>query len=105
MDTNTSQTIHTAVTEWARARFHTGEIVIADVDPDDEPEQYLVLAARPLPYWLAAEVWLDNGQVKTINDLGEGVPLLEQAWPWPEDAHTVFVKDDRQQILQSFIHL
>ena len=86
MDTNTSQTIRTAVTHWARARFHTAEIVIADIDPDDEPEQYfVVLAARPLAFWLAVEVWLSDGQVETINDLGEGVPLVEQAWPWPED--------------------
>jgi hypothetical protein len=87
MNTNTSQTIHTAVTHWARARFHTDEIVIADIDPDDEPEQYLVvLAVRPLAHWLAVEVWLSgDGQVETINDLGEGVPLVEQAWPWPED--------------------
>ena len=86
MDNTVTQIIHTAVTDWARARFHTDEIVIADIDPDDEPEQYLVvLAARSLAYWLAAEVWLRDGQVETINDLGEGVPLEEQAWPWPDD--------------------
>ena len=86
MDTNTSQTIHTAVTDWAQTRFHTDEIVIADINPDDDPEQYLVvLAARPLAHWLAVEVWLSGGQVETINDLGEGVPLEEQAWPWPDD--------------------
>jgi hypothetical protein len=85
MDDTTFQIIHTAVTHWARARFNTDEIVIADIDPDDEPEQYLVvLAARPLAYWLAVEVWLSDGQVETINDLGEGLPLVEQAWPWPE---------------------
>ncbi len=86
MDSNTYQTIHAAVTRWARARFHSDEIVIADIDRDDEPEQYLVvLAARPLTYWLAVEVWLSDGQVVAINDLGEGVPLEEQPWPWPED--------------------
>ena len=86
MDSNTYQTIHAAVTRWARARFHSDEIVIADIDRDDEPEQYLVvLAARPLTYWLAVEVWLSDGQVETINDLGEGVPLEEQPWPWPDD--------------------
>ena len=86
MDTTTYQTIETAVTDWARARFHTGEIVIADINPDDEPEQYLVvLATRPLAHWLAVEVWLSDRQVETINDLGEGLPLVEQSWPWPED--------------------
>jgi hypothetical protein len=46
--------------------------------------QYLVvLAARSLANWLAVEVWLNDGQVETINDLGEGVPLVEQ--PWSED--------------------
>jgi hypothetical protein len=72
--------------QWARAKFHTDEIVIANIDPDDEPEQYLfVLAARPLAYWLAVEVWLHDGQVETINNLGEGVLQVEQSWPWPED--------------------
>ena len=86
MDTTVTQTIHTAVTHWARTRFNTDEIVIADIDPDDEPEQYfVVLAVRPLAYWLAVEVWLRDGQVEAINDLGEGVPLEEQAWPWPDD--------------------
>jgi hypothetical protein len=86
MNDTITQTIHTAVTHWARAKFQTDEIVIADIDSDDEPEQYLVvLAAWPLAYWLAVEVWLSDGQVETINDLGEGVPLVEQAWPWPED--------------------
>jgi len=30
--------------------------------------------------WLAVEVWLSDGQVETINDLGEGVRwwLMEQ---------------------------
>ena len=86
MDTTGTQIIYTAVTDWARTRFHTDEIVIADINPDDEPEQYLVvMAVRPLAYWLAVEVWLDSGQVETINDLGEGLPLVEQAWPWPND--------------------
>ena len=87
MDTTITKTIHTAVTDWARTRFNTDEIIIADINPDDEPEQYLVvLAARPLAYWLAVEVWLRDGQVETINDLGEGLPLVEQPWPWPEDS-------------------
>ena len=86
MNDTIEQTIHTAVTNWARTRFQTDEIVIADIDADNEPEQHLVvLAARPLTYWLAVEVWLRDGQVEAINDLGEGVPLKEQPWPWPDD--------------------
>jgi hypothetical protein len=35
MDTNTSQTIHTAVIHWARARFHTDEYELL-APPEEE---------------------------------------------------------------------
>jgi hypothetical protein len=38
------------------------------------------LKTRPL------EVWLNNGDVETINALGEGLPLEDMEWPWPETA-------------------
>jgi hypothetical protein len=44
----------------------------------------VILAVRPLGYWLAAEAWLSDGQIEAINDLGEGLPLANTDWPWPE---------------------
>jgi hypothetical protein len=86
MNDNSIQMIITAVTHWARETYQTQDILIADVSPDDEdPERYLViLAIRPLGYWLVAEAWLQDGGVEAINDLGEGLPLDDTAWPWPE---------------------
>ena len=86
MDDTLNAQINTAVTLWARETHQTQDIVIADVSPDDEdPERYLViLAVRPLGYWLVAEAWLQDGGVEAINDLGEGLPLDDTAWPWPE---------------------
>jgi len=86
MDHTLNAQISTAVTLWACETYQTEDIVIADVSPDDEdPERYLViLAIRPLGYWLVAEAWLQDGSVEAINDLGEGLPLDETAWPWLE---------------------
>ena len=86
METTITQTIQTAVILWARETHQTDDIVIADVSPDDEdPERYLViLAVRPLGYWLVAEAWLQDGGVEAINDLGEGLPLDDTEWPWLE---------------------
>jgi len=87
MDDNTVEQIGTAVTLWACETYRTEGIVIADVSQDeDEMERYLViLAVRPLDYWLVVEVWLNDGEVEAVNALGEGLPLVEQAWPWAED--------------------
>jgi hypothetical protein len=87
MDDTLTQTITTAVTLWARETYQTEEIVVADVSQDEEdPERYLVIVAvRPLDYWLAVEVWLnDDSDVETVNGLGEGLPLEDTDWPWPE---------------------
>jgi hypothetical protein len=86
MDDTLLQTMTTAVTLWARETCQNEEIVVADVSQDEEePERYLVvLAARPLDYWLAVEVWLnDDGDIETVNALGEGLPLEDTDWPWP----------------------
>jgi hypothetical protein len=87
MDDNTAKQIGTAVTLWAREIYQTEEIVVADVSQDeDETERYLViLAARPLAYWLAVEVWFNDGDVEAVNALGEGLPLEDTEWPWPGD--------------------
>jgi hypothetical protein len=86
MNGDITQIIQTAVIHWSQEKYHTDDILIADISPDeDEPERYLViLAARPLAYWLVVEVWFNDGQVETINDLGEGLPLEERPWPWGE---------------------
>jgi len=86
MDHTLNAQISTAVTLWARETYQTEDIVIADVSPDDEdPERYLViLAVRPLGYWLVAEAWLQDGGVEAINDLGEGLPMDDTEWPWLE---------------------
>jgi hypothetical protein len=86
MDDTLNAQISTAVTHWAHEKYQTNDILIADVSPDDEdPERYLViLAVRPLGYWLVAEAWLQDDGVEAINDLGEGLPLDDTAWPWPE---------------------
>ena len=87
MDDTVTQTITTAVTLWARETYQTEEIVVADVSRDEEePERYLVIvAARPLAYWLVVEVWLNDGEVETVNALGEGLPLEDIECHWPED--------------------
>ena len=87
MDDTLTQTITTAVTLWARETYQTEEIVVADVSQDeDETERYLViLAVRALAYWLVVEVWFNDGDVEAVNALGEGLPLEDTEWPWPED--------------------
>ena len=86
MDDTLTQTITTAVTLWAQEKYQSEDILIADISPDeDEPERYqVILAARPLTYWLVVEVWFHDGQVETINALGEGLPLEDTEWPWLE---------------------
>jgi hypothetical protein len=86
MDDTLMHTMTTAVTLWARETYQTEEIVVADVSQDEEePERYLVIAAvRPLAYWTAVEVWLNDGDVETVNGLGEGLPLEDTDWPWSE---------------------
>jgi hypothetical protein len=71
MDDTTAEQISAAVTRWVRETYQTDDILIADISPDDEePERYLViLAIRPLGYWLVAEAWLPDGSVEAINDL------------------------------------
>jgi hypothetical protein len=88
MNQAVSQIIYTAVTRWARHTFSDEELVIGAVAADEDKEgRYLVdIAARQVGRWLVAEVWLDaRGRVETINNLGEGLPLENSEWPWPED--------------------
>ncbi len=69
---------------WATAYYQTDKIVVVIIrEDDDEPERYLALiAAANQSGWQAAEVWLEDGSVATINDLGEGLPPDGATWPW-----------------------
>ena len=69
---------------WATAYYQTDKIVVIIIrEEDDEPDRYLALiAAANQSGWQAAEVWLEDGAVVAINDLGEGLPPDDLAWPW-----------------------
>ncbi|MGD2078677.1 MAG: hypothetical protein PVH18_09860 [Chloroflexota bacterium] len=80
--------IKSAMVEWARTAYDSDEIVIgmaAEDDVDDEDgARYLVdFAVRQEGQWLVAEVWVAEGKILDINDLGEGLPLDNSEWPWP----------------------
>jgi hypothetical protein len=78
--------IKAAVIEWARDRFGNNDMVVHLFDDeDDDPERYVaVLAVRGLNEWQAAEVWLEEDRVVSINALGEGVPPDGVSWPWQD---------------------
>lgn len=80
--------IRTAVAEWARSIYDGDEIVIGMAAEDETDEEdgtrYLVdYAVRQEGQWLVAEVWVQDGAIVGINDLGEGLPLDDYEWPWP----------------------
>ena len=82
--------IKSAVNDWARQAFSNDEIIIGSANLDafdeDEAERYLVdFAVRPVGLWLVAEVWVSDGRILAINDIGEGLPLNNAEWPWPSD--------------------
>ena len=76
--------IKQSVIHWAQTEYAVPEVVLGLVEPDDdEPERWLVDFAVPtIPYWQVAEAWIENGQVVSVNDLGEGVPPEGIPWPW-----------------------
>lgn len=80
--------IKAAVAKWARAAYGSDEIVIGtaaeDEIDDEDGTRYLVdYAVRQEGQWLVAEVWVQDGDIVDINDLGEGLPLDNAEWPWP----------------------
>jgi hypothetical protein len=80
--------IKSAVIKWAQSVYASDEIVIgmaaADDIDDEDGTRYLVdYAVRQEGQWLVAEVWVQNGVIVGINDLGEGLPLDDSEWPWP----------------------
>lgn len=82
--------IKSAVKDWARQAFSSNEIIIGsailDAFDEDEAERFLVdFAVRPVDHWSVAEVWVSDGRILAINDIGEGLPLDNAEWPWPAD--------------------
>ena len=78
------QQIKQAVLDWAQAEYNVQEVVIGLVEADeDESDRWLVDFAVPtIPYWQVAEVWVEEGEIVSINDLGEGVPPEGITGPW-----------------------
>jgi hypothetical protein len=76
--------LHDSALAWAKAYYQTDEIIVIMMQEEgDEPDRYLALiAAANQTGWQAAEVWLEDGVVATINDLGEGIPPDGVVWPW-----------------------
>ncbi len=74
-----------AAERWAKAYYHTDQVAVHILqEEDDEAGRYLALvaAANQDAIWQAAEVWLEDGAVVAINDLGEGLPPEGVLWPW-----------------------
>lgn len=96
MDDELLAQITTAVSDWAALRHSTEQIVIGmvaededseeELEDDEEGQRYLVdFAVRSVGYWLVAEVWVSDGVILSINDLGEGLPIDGAEWPWPAE--------------------
>jgi hypothetical protein len=80
--------IRTAVIAWARATYDDHDVVVrmvaADDIEDEDGTRYLAdYAVRREDQWQVAEVWVKDGEILNINDLGEGLPLDDAEWPWP----------------------
>ncbi len=90
MDEKLKAKITSAVISWARRSLDTNEIIVGSAAEDDiedeEATRYLVdFAVRSVGHWSVAEVWVSNGKVLGVNDLGEGLPLEDAGWPWPAE--------------------
>lgn len=79
------QRIKQAALDWVRAEYNVQDVVLGLVEADeDESDRWLVDFAVPtIPYWQVAEVWIEEGEIVSVNDLGEGVGPDGIAWPWP----------------------
>ena len=75
-----------AVALWAEEYFGANEIELYLFDDEDEdPSRYIaIIAVHGLDTWQAAEVWEEEGEIVSINHLGEGVPPEDAVWPWPD---------------------
>lgn len=79
-----------AVRGWARKVYLSDEIRVGSATLDefdeDEADRYLVdFAVRSVGHWLIAEVWVEDGHILSVNDIGEGLPLDDAEWPWAAD--------------------
>ena len=54
-----------------------------DIDDEDGTRYLADYAVRCEGRWLIAEIWVREGKILNINDLGEGLPLDNAEWPWP----------------------
>lgn len=78
--------IRASVAAWARDVFQTDEVFVGEIAYEAEEERYLAdVAVRGVGEWRVAEVWLEAGEVSLINDLGDGFPLEDVPWPWPDE--------------------
>jgi hypothetical protein len=80
--------IISAVARWARSTYDSDEVVVGAAAEDEmdieDGMRYLVdYAVRQEGQWMVAEVWVQDGAIVGINDLGEGLPLDDADWPWP----------------------
>ena len=85
--------IKSAVTTWVRAAYAGDEVVIGmaaedDIESDDGIRYLVDYAVRREGQWLLAEVWIKNGAILSINDVGEGLPLDNSEWPWPVNGNS-----------------
>lgn len=82
--------IEAVVAEWVKRTYTPDEVVVGQVAAeeaeDDEANRYLVdFAVRSVGHWSVAEVWVADGRILSVNDLGEGLPLDNAQWPWPSE--------------------
>jgi hypothetical protein len=92
MDHKLLARLQARVADWARMTYDTEDVVIGEAARDDDDDaapveeeavRYLVdFAVRRIGFWSVAEVWVADGHVLSINDLGEGLPLDGTEWPW-----------------------
>jgi hypothetical protein len=91
-DTKLIERIRKAVAAWVNDAFETNDIVIGEIAEDNEDYEgeeeavrYLVdVAVRSIGHWLLIEAWVQDEEVLSISNLGEGIPLNDPAWPWAE---------------------
>jgi hypothetical protein len=84
MTTSLLDKVRIAAEAWAMGYFGVGQAVgYVFEDEEDEPGRFIVsLAIAGFTEWQAAEVWIENGQIGSINWLGEGLSPDGVEWPW-----------------------
>ena len=86
MTNDLEEQMRVAVAAWARDVFQTDDVLVGEIAFEAEEERYLAdIALRDVGQWRVAEVWVEAGAVVLINDLGEGYPMDDAPWPWPDD--------------------